>query len=253
VVLEQKDTMIDYAISISTFMRNAVYEKRFVVFKECVESLLRTNFEGQIFVVDDGSEIKEHLAWVRTLGDKRLVVVEKQTNGGISRVKNTGLRCIFENGDVNYGFLSDDDMVFKDKDWHMHYMNAIKRTRFEHFIFASHISARPTGHILTVDGQRVLKTILINGCLLTVNRNLINKIGYFRVGPHRYGHEHTQYSMRASEASVHKGYYDIFGSEHLLELNNKSTVAPSSIVTQKEIDANGAVLFEGKGYESCIE
>jgi len=37
--------------------------------------------------------------------------------------------------------------------------------------------------------NEILKTAHVNGCFLTGSRTLIEKIGYFKVFPYKYGHE----------------------------------------------------------------
>jgi glycosyltransferase involved in cell wall biosynthesis len=225
------------ALAISTFMREENFENRFQIFKECINSFCESNYDGTLHLVDDGSETKRHLHWVGEKKDDRIVVHFKPENGGVSRTKNTCIRLCLEDPEVKYFFLSDDDMVFKDKNWHEDYVKVMESTNIHHFSYALTSCARKTARVQNVNGVEVLRTAYVNGCFLTCSRKLIEQIGYFKVLPHKYGHEHSNFSVRCNK--VTKGFYDLKNSIELLELNGKSHDTKSIVVNKVEMAENG--------------
>lgn len=236
------------AIAISTFMREASYASRIVHYQRCILSLTVSEFPGTIYIVDDGSEVKHHLDWTRDLGDERLVIVEKPENSGIARTKNTCIRLCLENPEVTYFFLSDDDVIFKTPRWFEIYTNATYHTGIDHLCFAIP-DARATASPCQINKYDLITTILSGGCLLTGTRALVERVGYFKVLPHKYGHEHTHYSRRASS-----GFYDAYDSNHHLALSDGSNDVHAIEFTAQELSANGAEAADiSQIYCPCIE
>jgi GT2 family glycosyltransferase len=220
-ILKDFGINMKYGMAISTYMREKNFPQRFEIFKECITSLLSTTFNGNIFIIDDGSETDKHLIWADEQRNEKIKIFKKTPNGGISKCKNTGIRKLLEHNN-DYLFLCDDDMLFNDKIWYHHYIDALQNTNLMHLTFATHIDARATGSEVMIDNYKFLKTRKVNGCMLILDRKLIDKVGYFRVMPYKYGHEHSNFSIRCAEATGHKGFYDILGSEKWLAVNNKS-------------------------------
>lgn len=240
------------AIAVSTFMRAESIEQRFVYFKECISSLLASEFPGTIYVVDDCSEVKDHLRWVTALGDPRVVVFEKDVNGGIAKAKNTCIRLCLQKTEVGYFFLSDDDVVFKTSRWFECYTTAVDHTDIQHFSFALPGSARNNSATVTVRGYDVLKTGIVNGCLLMGTRSLVERVGYFKILPHKYGHEHSNYSNRCAKLSG--GFYDARDSDQHIELVDGSNAFHSVAFTAEEHTANAeAAAHDDQLYYECVE
>ena len=55
------------------------------------------------------------------------------------------------------------------------------------------------------------------GCLLTFTPELINKIGYFRVLPQKFGSEHVNFSKRVISMNMAKFHFDIDKSVNYVE------------------------------------
>ena len=105
-----------YALSIITYFTKEILDRgRLDLFKKSINSLIKSNFEGPVFLVDDGSSVTNHIDYVRGLNDSRINIVLKDTNGGLSKMFNTGIRLILDEG-CDYGFLANDDIVYS-KDW----------------------------------------------------------------------------------------------------------------------------------------
>jgi hypothetical protein len=231
----------NYAIAISTYFGKQD-EIRFAIFKECIDSLLKTNFYGKIYIVDDGSVYKGHISYVTKLNDDRICIHEKEENSGIAKNKNTGLLLMYNDPNVHIGFLSDDDMIFNDKDWHENYIRAMNNTGIHHFSYALPSISKKTGKEVEVNGYKVLKTTQVDGCLLVTSRSLIERIGFFRIFPYKYGHEHSNFSIRCMQ--LYRGLYDIIDSEGTVALNDKSIECSSIDVNEDQKIENEKFLHD---------
>lgn len=242
--------MSKLAIAISTFMRKEGFDNRFTIFKDCINTFCQTDFEGTLHLVDDDSETKEHLHWVGQKKDKRIIVHQKPTNGGVARTKNTCIRLCLQDKEVDTFFLSDDDMVFKTNEWYKIYAEAVNGTDIQHFSYALPSCARKKAKPVSVRGENLLITPHVNGCFLVCTRKLIESIGYFKILPYKYGHEHSNFSVRSRK---HTGqFFDVESSSKHLELNPASHDNKSVVVNKEEMEANSKFVWQ-VNKEKCIE
>jgi glycosyltransferase involved in cell wall biosynthesis len=160
--------------------------------RDAIESLNRTSYQDPVFIVDDGSNCDEHLRYLDELAASgRFVVVRRQSNGGISRAKNTGLRILAESR-VEIGFLAEDDILFHEG-WDEAYSTAMKQSGIQHFSWYEH---HPDDNVVACNGCLVTYTSGLLGLLLTMTPQVLAQIGGFKVLPHRYGYEHIQWTYR---------------------------------------------------------
>jgi len=205
-------------IAITTYFCDRTPPGRLDIFKRSLGSLLSTDYEGVIVLVDDGSSTDSHLKLI----DSRVRVVRK-SHGGIARAKNTCIKeLLSENVDV--GFLADDDMFYKNNDWHTRYTEAIHRTGIDHFSYF--LESTPC-EALNLCGVMIRQTPSVNGCFLTFTKELIDKIGFFKVLPNEYGHEHSNFSIRAARLAKQGGFFDLEDSTRSIELIPESVVSKS--------------------------
>lgn len=179
-------------IAISTyFTKHLIETNRFISFKTSISSLILSGFIGKIVLVDDGSEIKTHLEWIKSKWPS-IIIVERQTNGGISKTKNTCIKSLIENN-IEFGFLADDDLLYKKPNWWNIYFNAYRQTNIPHFCFTFYFK-----HQLETFNKISLHKYQkwCNGILLTFTPQLIKDIGYFKIFSHKYGNEHINFSNR---------------------------------------------------------
>lgn len=240
------------AIAVSTFMRETTCRDRIPYFQKCIISLLVSEFPGTIYIVDDGSEVQDHLEWARTLEDKRIRIVQKPQNSGIAKTKNTSIRLCLENPEVTYFFLSDDDMVFKTPHWYKIYTNATHYTGIDHFCFAVPDESGKDKIPRNIQGYDVIQTPFVNGCLLAATRDIVDKIGYFKILPHKYGHEHGNYSSRAYKFT--DGFFDACDSSKHIGLIDGSNEVHSIDFTTDEFEANLKEAMDiTELYQPCVE
>jgi GT2 family glycosyltransferase len=184
-----------------------------------------TNYTGNIIVVDDGSEEKEHLSWLKEQYGNVIKIHEVKNNLGIASIKNISLKEAFEENNSDVCFLSDDDMFFKDKNWYDNYIDGLIKTGLTMFSFAcSHtqLKARNHSNVVKINGHDVLKTLEVNGCFLTIHKKAFVEVGYFRIPPYNYGHEHTQYHKRVNTKFGYDGYYDLVDSYKWMDVAENS-------------------------------
>jgi hypothetical protein len=211
-------TINDCGIAISTFFRKNNKERIHKVFKRSIETLLRTPFYGPIVLVDDCSEINDHLDWLKEYDvANRIHIHKRSVNGGISRCKNTCIRLLLEKG-CKYLFLNDDDIEYLSTNWHTEYISATNETGIDHFCFNVYGSRSDK----IINNFKVHQTNNLNGCLITVTKEMIDKIGYFQVLPNKYGHEHTSYTLRAIHNNFCNGFLDLVNSKSLIKLIEES-------------------------------
>lgn len=163
-----------------------------------IASLEETGYDGPVSVVDDGSTCRHHHAYLDALElSGRYRVIRRQSNGGVSRAKNTCLRAIGETG-AEIGFLAEDDIIFC-AGWDRAYVAAMERSKIRHF---SWYIPDDASSVVVCNGVLVARTAGMLGLLLTFTREVLETIGGFAVLPHRYGYEHIQWTSRI----IHAGF-----------------------------------------------
>ena len=219
-----------HGIAISTYFPKNYKEERLNIFTRSITSLLESGFPGKIFLVDDGSDVVDHIDVVKTLDtDKRIKIIMKPENTGVARTKNTCIKTLLEH-ECPIGFLADDDLEYS-KGWAEHYVDSMKKASIPHFSLFIEGGAEVVEH----NGHPVKKTPHVNGCFLTFTKNLIDRVGYFRVLPYKYGHEHSNFSIRNCIKKEIPFFCDVVDSEKYLKLIPESVAVKSML----EIDEEG--------------
>lgn len=233
-------------IAISTYFCDKTPPERLGIFTRSLESLLSTEYAGVVVVVDDGSSSEEHLSRV----DSRVRVV-RRTHGGVARAKNTCIKELLADN-VDIGFLADDDMLYKHSAWHSRYVEAIQKSGIDHFSYF--LESTPC-ELQDIGGVRIRKTPSVNGCFLTFTRKLVDRIGFFKILPNEYGHEHSNFSIRAARLAGQVGFFDIEDSSSCLELIPESIVSKSvgSIDPDQFKENERHAIMMGFQYEPFLE
>jgi hypothetical protein len=229
--------------AISTFHRN---DSRIESFKICISSIMKYKKKNTIvIIVDDGSTIKTHIKWVRSTFPT-IIVVEKSSNSGISKTKNTCLRMLYEK-QCDYFFLLDDDIEFlqpiEDK-----YIHSLCDENVN--ILSGRANSNP---VESNYSKYTSQTNHLNGFLLCFSKHTFITAGYFKVFTGKYGHEHTWYTQRVMECTKQSGYFDISSNNLYVRL----LLVESSVSAEQqkhEFAQNEQLLHTfNKHYEKCIE
>jgi glycosyltransferase involved in cell wall biosynthesis len=238
-----------HGIAISTYFPKNYREDRLKIFTKSITSLLQSEFPGKIFIVDDGSDVVDHIDIVKAEDyDKRIKIIMKPQNTGIAKTKNTCIKTLLDHG-CPIGFLADDDMEYR-KGWESLYIDSMKKAKIPHFSFFT------GGEVETVEhnGHRINKTPLLCGSLLTFTKNLIDRVGYFKVLPYKYGHEHTNFTTRSILMKEIPFFCDVVDSDKFLNIIPESFSVKSMLeVDQNGVDENGSIALKEFSKEPFID
>ena len=247
-----------YSIAISTYFTNKIIDNgRLSIFKSSINSLLESNFEGKIFVVDDGSEVYHHLDYLNNLDDDRIVIFNKKINCGLAKTNNTGIRLILENN-CDYGFLADDDILYQ-KNWFTPYLNVMSNTKVKHLAFYDKVwtpdisGVSKDSSVVNYENYNLELYRNVQGGMLTFSKEMIDQVGYFKILPYKNGHEHSNFSYRCFRYGFSIGFADVENSNKLL-----SYIDQTGKITTREDDfrekakVNEINLFS-LNKEPCIE
>lgn len=170
---------------------------RLPIIKKSFDSLVKTIDVRSIIVVDDGSPMKKHIDYIKSLG---IEVIEKEENRWYSKAKNTLIKYILDKWFDSW-FLADDDNLYEE--WRVEqYTEAIERTWFDHrclrlsYLTLDH-SQQPYWIKKEKNWYVYRESPLCNGCFYTFTRRMIDKIWYMNIMPHKVGHEHSIFTQRA--------------------------------------------------------
>ena len=207
------------SIAFSTYISKDNTNSRIDIFKQCIDSLYATNYDGPVVIVDDCSITDEHLNYA---SQYKPDIVQKSVRGGVAKSKNTGIRkCLEYNAELI--FLSDDDVLFIDKDWYNYYEEAYKATYIDHISYALSNSAQKNSKITKINDYEIRQTRFVNGCFLMITKRLIDQIGYFKCMSQFYGHEHSNFSTRYQHYCKGR-FYDIVNSNDLISHKNTTNI-----------------------------
>jgi len=221
---------MEHGIAISTYFPANYNSERLGIFSRSIESLLHSEFPGKIFVIDDGSDVVDHIDVLKTEDfEKRVKIIMKSQNTGVAKTKNTCIKTLIDYG-CSIGFLADDDIEYKNG-WAEAYIDSMEKASIPHFSLFIDKGAEE----VECNGHKVNKTPHVNGCFLTFTKNLIESVGYFKSLPYKYGHEHSNFTIRNVVMGKIPFYADIVESNKYLGLIPES-VGVKSIL---EIDEEG--------------
>lgn len=238
-------------LCISTYFNKDTHEQRLNIFKQSINSLMKTSFNKnpntKIIIVDDGSEIKNHLEWIRENYKDTIQIYEKNHNSGIFKIKNTCIRLLMEEN-VDVLFLSDDNNIYLNPNWFEYYLDAIEKTNFGCWTYIHpdvHLANKKSSYINNFEFTYLSRQ---NGCLLILTKDVINKIGYFKMIPNKYGYEYINYIFRAIYYGLIPECIDISNSENLLIPMITCPLSDVKNYTQDE-----KYLYDMSNNMECIE
>lgn len=208
---------MDLALAILTF----VPDKKDRVLRRLphlLASLEETAFSGSVVIVDDCSPHPKQREYLKSLNGQYRVI-RRRERGGIARAKNTCLLALRKTN-FQFGFIVEDDMEFL-PGWWAAYQEAHKLSKISHFSWASDtywskgkMQKRP----VKIERAVVVKATTLNGSFLTVTPQMIERMGGFVVGPHPWGREHINYTLRAINAGFTPFFADVQRSNEVLKL-----------------------------------
>ena len=209
-------------LSISSFSNETTRPPRYSVIEKCLESVCVTTPEDVYkSIIVDGPPQDEHLKLLQQY-EKQFEIVYKEDNGGVAKAKNSGIRFLM-NKQVDLGFLIDDDVEFY-SGWVDAYYNMIENMNLGHVaaFIPEQYYPRKMWHkkglrFFSNQGIKLLKHRGHHGCFLSFTPQLIEKIGYFKVFPGKFGLEHWNFTYRALQVDQYGYVMDLADSSEYLK------------------------------------
>ena len=266
-------------IAISTYSENKTNPYRYKIIEKSFLSLAQTiknkpeYLDIKVLLVVDGRVPDRHLELINKF-ENTFDIIHRKDNGGVSKVKNTGIKSLLER-DVDVGVLVDDDVFFHDG-WINVYTKLIEDLQLHHFtwndrrIFENLKITKPSSGALKSfsyvqkKGYDLFKHPGTCGIFLTFTPELIEKIGYFKVMPGKIGNEHQHFTIRANRSGMIGPPVDLINSyefiEHIgvldaeLDINDQAIIhSVSDEFREKENKNSGFNMTDTDRYFSCIE
>ena len=220
----KKINEINIGIAISTFTEDKTEDKRYEIIKRSLESLQKilqtTKINTYVIIVVDGTIPDKHN---QILDTYNFNIYRRSQNGGVAKTKNTCIRLLLEQN-VDIGFLVDDDVLYKNNCFDI-YADFICKTKCHHLIASyPHPKVHPKKTWdkmnYTLDsykGQKIRRHGGGVGYFLSFTPKLIEKIGYFKILPGKFGSEHINFSKRVIKMGMADFHIDINESVNYVE------------------------------------
>ena len=216
-------------IAISTYTEEKTDPSRYKIIKESFDSLceylLHTKLDIYVVITVDGPVPTVHKILLTNVGMiPNIHIHYRETNGGVARTKNTGIRLLLEQN-IDYGFLMDDDVKYNSECFEK-YIKAMQATGSHHMSYCQmpelvhpRSEWEKMGYTeVTYNNYQVMKHGGAGvGCLLSFTPELIKKIGYFKVMSGKYGYEHINFTHRAIHSKLIPYVCDIIDSYLYIE------------------------------------
>jgi len=213
---------IKIGIAISTFTEEDTEELRYEIIERSLKSLKEvekeTKINTYIVIVIDGKVPKKHYD---LLNKYDFNIYKRKENGGVAKTKNTCIKLLLEQN-VDIGFLADDDLLYKNNCLEK-YTNFIYKTQCHHLIASyPHPKVHPDwnkmNYILdNYKGEKIRRHGGGVGYFLSFTPKLIEKIGYFKILPGKFGSEHINFSKRVIKMGIADFHFDIDNSVDYVE------------------------------------
>ena len=231
-------------LAITTYSNSKTSDERYKIIRDCFESV-HNNVTIEVVIVNDGSEEPRLLEILDEYSD-RFEIVTRVENGGISKAKNDCIKCLFEK-DCDIMFLMDDDVLIL-QDFTELFENAITKSKISHFNYivkSLHPELEKHGNKFKQNKIPIQQSPRLNGCFMTITKEMVETIGYFKVLPNRYGHEHTEYTLRAIRNEFAPGFVDLQNSEDYIGFHELAYVHRSEpdLIDDAKILENSKVAF----------
>jgi glycosyltransferase involved in cell wall biosynthesis len=195
-------------VAISTYASEKTYPSRVEIADRCFDSVLKSVGDNSIkIIVNDASTNETHLKNLSKYRNSFEVIDNPQNVGNMSG-KNVSIKRMYDAG-CEYMFLLDDDIEVL-PGWAEQYTNAIEKTGIQHFQFCISPDLFYVKEVEEdIEGVMVYSRPGAQGALITLTRECVEKVGFFKILPCRYGHSHCHFSKRMFKAGMCGPYPNI--------------------------------------------
>jgi len=213
-----------------------------------------------LIVADDGSNdgTLDYL-YSLALENIKLFIIENKSRG-VHHQTNSLIKFAL-NLEFDFGFKSDDDLLFLKPGWDIKYLKAAKTTGLYHLVYydkdwgARHKEVKPP-----VFKENILENYIsstrLQGALWTFNKKVLSKVGFFDTQAFNVcGYGHVDYSLRCCRLGYNDiaNPFDVKNSNNYIKLNQENYVSNNGnntniwntpkIVTEKK-----EILLQDRGY-----
>ena len=223
-IIREKKFKIHFVIGIITF-------NRCEYLKKCINSLIKT-FDKNIdytIIIANGNSKDETNNYVNTLffEDNISLVVINNEKHFIYRQSNSILKFCSKIK-FDFGFLINDDLIFKKAGWDIEYYNAYLNTNYDHLVYFDKKFKIHDHQIYNKYLQSFCKPKNCQGAFFTFTEKIINEVGYLDEENFKIrGHSHIDFTLRCCRLNFNdnNNLYDLKNSENYLELNNDDYIS----------------------------
>lgn len=218
-IIKEKKLKIHFVIGIITF-------NRCEYLKKCIKSLIKT-FDKTVnytIIIADGNSKDETIDFINNLSfddNISLIIINNQKHF-IYRQSNSILKFCSELK-FDFGFLINDDIIFKKIGWDISYYNAYLKTNYDHLVYFDKKFKKQDHQINDKYLQSYCKAENCQGAFFTFTKKVVNDVGYFDEENFKIrGHSHIDFTLRCCRLNFNDivNLYDLRNSENYLELNN---------------------------------
>jgi len=201
--------------------------------KSCIESFIKTLNAKRDYILIFASgtyedESRTYLNELSTNLPKNIsIVILINPNHYIYRQSNSILKYS-EQYDYDFGFILNDDIIFKVNNWDTIYYETSKKKHIEHLVFFDTGFKIPTHYKYKDIITSYCTAIDCQGALFTFTKKLIDTVGFFDEDNFKIrGHSHIDFTIRCCRAGFNDKdtLWDIKNSNKYLCLNNKAYVS----------------------------
>lgn len=245
-ILENRNNIV---YMITTYNRVYFLKKTIETWK----NTFNKKYNWTLIVADDGSNdgTLDYLYNLNIDGVK--IIIIENNRRGVHYQTNSLIKCALELN-FNYGFKSDDDIIFKNKGWDDLYFNTSISTNFYHLIFYDKKWGEKRKELQesifkysTLENCTNYKNI--QGAFWTFNRTVLESVGFFDIDNFNLcGLGHVDFSLRCCRLGFNdiNNPYDIKDSNDYISLNMENYVSNNeyTIWNTDEIISNKLKLLD---------
>ena len=219
-------------VGVTTYNRAHLIEQLIIAYKNTIEE------NDTILLFSDDGSTDDTLSILNSSG----IAYLSEATKNIALNKNRALKYLYDNN-CDYYFLLDDDLIPIKSGWITAYINAFNNTPVKHFLWAS----PEWGSIVEQKMYGETKVDIYDhpiGVFYAMTKEVVDNVGAFDYGMHRYGFEHVDWTLRAQRC----GYTDTEGwnfphlhetSDSFVNLGQTNSLLNIEVTHNELIDMSG--------------
>jgi glycosyltransferase involved in cell wall biosynthesis len=226
--IKQKE-ITKFVYMISTYNRKKFLEKTITTWNKT----RNRKYQWTLIISDDGSTdgTLKYLDELIIDGVDKIII--KNNRRGIHHQTNSLIKSV-NVIDYDFGFKSDDDIIFLQKGWDDLYFNTAKSTDYYHLIFFDKEwggRRKECKKSIIKDNclENCVDSTKLQGAFWTFNKNVLEDVGYFDTNNFNLcGIGHNDFSLRCCRLGYNdiKNPFDVINSNNYITLNKVNYTSP---------------------------